>query len=153
MMRCLPRPRRGFLLVEMLIAIGMIGIFIIVSGKLFSTTLRLTHASQAATAGAATFESSARALRRDVWGAAEITVLPGGGVIIRQGDGASISWRAEDDGALVRRDEAAHPSVQRWPEMGTKVTLQPDRAGLVVRTGEGEMLLVSQVLLSHGSKP
>ncbi len=153
MTHALPGRPRGFLLVEMLITIGMIGIFIVVSGKLFATTLRLTHASHVAAGGVATFESSVRTLRRDVWGAAEITALPKGGMLIRQGDGASIIWTAEDDGALVRRDEALPPARRRWPGLGAKLTLHPHSGGLVVRAGDEEMLLVSQMLVAQAGKP
>jgi len=157
-----PRPdrsaaRRGVMLLEMLIAIGMLAIFLVLAGKLFSTTLRLTHASHTATKDVALFESCVAALRRDAWSAAEMTALPHGGVRIRPGGraGATIDWSADNDGALVRRTEGTTvPNARRWPGMGTTLTLQPDGAGgLLVRAGDDEVRLVSQVVLAGGRQP
>lgn len=147
------RPCRGYLLVEMLITIGMIGIFIIVSGKLFATALRLTHGSHTAAGGVATYESAVAALRRDVWRATEATAGPEGAIVLRQGDCVAISWSAGDDGALVRRDEANPPAARRWPGMAMKLTLHPHGGGVIVRAGEDELLLVSQVRIAHARKP
>ncbi|MDQ3440400.1 MAG: hypothetical protein M3478_08645 [Planctomycetota bacterium] len=147
------RRRRGVMLLEMLITIGVIAIFLVVAGKLFTTTLRLTHASQSAAKDIAIFESCVAALRRDVWGAAEMTAPAEGGVLIKRGDGASVTWSAEGDGALVRRgvDETSAEVARRWPGMAAKVSLHPDAAGLVVRAAgdDDELRLISQVLVAR----
>ena len=147
--------RRGVMLIEMLITIGLVAIFLVVAGKLFSTTLRLTHSSQSAASNVAAFESCVAALRRDAWGAAETVLMPGVGVRITLGDGAVISWSADDDGALVRRIEGTSaPIARRWPGLGATVTLQPDGAGgLLVRAGDDEVRLVSQLGLAGGRLP
>ena len=155
-----PRRRHGMMLVEMLITIGVIALFLVLAGKLFTTTLRLTHASQRVAKDVALIDSCVAALRRDAWGAAEMTAIAGGGVRITQGDGAIFLWSADHDGALVRRTEGTSASdSRRWPGLGTTVTLQPDAGGgggggvLTVRAGEVELRLLSQVALAGGREP
>ncbi len=145
---------RGVLLVEMLVAIGLLGLFILVSGKLFSTTLRLTHASHTATGTVAAFESCVRALRSDVWSATEMMPLAGGGMRIVRGDGAVISWTTDADGALTRRGDDSHPEPERrWPALSKRLTMHPDAGGLIVRALDGEIYLISPVMLARAGAP
>lgn len=143
--------RRGVMLLEMLITIGLLAIFLVLAGKLFATTLRLTHAWSAAAREVAAYESCVAALRRDVWGAVDVTApAGGGGMRITRGEGTPITWSAEQDGALVRQEGAA---VQRWPGLGAKVALHPDPDGMRLRAGEDELRLTSQVLLARKGAP
>ena len=143
--------RAGFSLLEMLITIGLVAIFIVLAGKLFTTTLRLTRTSNDAARTVSAYEASVAALRRDAWGATEVTALPeGGGVRVARGDAEAVTWSSDGEGALVRREGQ---SVQRWPEVGAKLTLHPDDAGVLVRGDEDELRLASEVLLLRKGTP
>ena len=142
----------GVTLVEMLIAIGLVAIFIAMAGKLFTTTLRLTQRSNDAARDVAAYESCASALRRDAWGAVEVVALTdgGGGVRVVRGDGTAVTWGKDEEGAMVRREGE---SVLRWPGVAAKVTLHPDPAGILLRAGADEIRLTSQVLLARREAP
>lgn len=144
-----PPRRRGLMLLEMLITIGVFAIFLVLAGKLFAATLRLTHSSNIAARDMAAFESCVAALRRDAWDAVETTSLGGSGVRIRRGDGRTITWSEDDQGALVRSDEAGAEVARRWLGMGAKITVHANAAGLLVRASGDELRLVSQVLLAR----
>lgn len=146
-----PARRRGVMLLEMLITIGLIAIFIVMAGKLFTTTLRLTRTSNDAASDVSAYESSVAALRRDAWGAAEVTALPkGGGIRVARSDATAVTWSTDDEGALVRQEGQ---SVQRWPGVGGKVSLHAVSGGVLVRAGEDELRLTSEVLLSRKAAP
>jgi Tfp pilus assembly protein FimT len=138
------------MLFEMLITIGLIAIFIALAAKLFTTTLRLTQTSNEASRTVAAYESAVAALRRDAWGASEFVALPEQGAVrITRGDGSAVTWSIDnddDDNAMVRREGQ---SVLRWPEVGAKVSVHPDPAGILVRAGEDEIRLTSELLLAR----
>jgi len=142
------------MLLEMLITIGLVAIFLVLAGKLFTTTLRLTHTSNEAARDAAAFESCVAALRRDVWGAVEVVSTSEGKLSVLRGDKTIVTWGRDEEGAMVRRSgEASAETVQRWPDVGVKVSLRPDPAGLIVRSGDDELRLASQVLLTRKGTP
>ena len=140
--------RRGLMLVEMLIVIGILAAFILVAGKLFTTTLRMTQTSHESSADVAAYESFARVIRRDAWGAAEVSALPQGGIAIKRGDGVVINWLADDGGAVVRRTGDNREPELRWPGLGGKVRLVADPAGVVVRSGDAGSRFASQLKLA-----
>jgi hypothetical protein len=143
-----PKQRRGVMLFEMLITIGLIAIFIALAGKLFTTTLRLTQTSDEASRTVAAYESALAALRRDAWGASEVVALPEqGGLRVTRGDGSAVTWSIDnDDDAMVRREGQ---SILRWPGVGAKASVHPDPAGILVRAGEDEIRLTSELLLAR----
>ena len=143
--------RRGVMLLEMLITIGLLAIFIALAAKLFTTTLRLTQTSNEASRTVAAYESAVAALRRDAWGANEVAALPEqGGLRVTRGDGSAVTWSIDDDSAMVRREGQ---SVLCWPEVGAKVSVHPDPAGILVRAGEDEIRLTSELLLARKGTP
>jgi len=144
----------GIALVEMLIAIGLIAVFLIISARLFTTTIRLSRQSHDAEERIARFDSAVRMLRSDVWGAAEMTGDAKGVLTIAR-DATSIVWRADETGALVRSETVGThpPREQRWPDLGGRLTFRVEGPVLVVagdeRSGRaGELRLVSQVRLA-----
>src|SRR5688500_8207016 len=94
-------PRRGSWLVELLIVIGLIAAFLIVSARLFTTTMRLSQQSVESEARVARLDSAVRMLRADAWGASAM-YLDNGGVLMLEVDGRSIAWGSDADGALTR---------------------------------------------------
>jgi hypothetical protein len=133
------------MLFEMLITIGLLAIFIALAAKLFTTTLRLTQRSNDVARDVAAYESAMAAQRRDAWGARDVVALPEQGWLrVTRGDGSAVTWSIDDENAMVRREGE---SVLRWPEVGAKVSVHPDPAGILVRGGGDEIRLTSELLL------
>ena len=154
MTRLRTRRGRGIALVEMLIAIGLIAMFLIISARLFTTTIRLSRQSHDAEERIARFDSAVRMLRADAWGAANMSV-DAKGVLTVARDRTSAVWRADETGALVRSETAGNDLLreQRWPDLGGSLNFQVEGPVLVVagdeRSGRaGELRLVSQVRLA-----
>ena len=152
------RRARGIALVEMLVAIGLIAVFLVISARLFTTTIRLSRQSHDAEERIARFDSAVRMLRADAWGAAEMSVDAKGALRVAR-DGTSAVWRADETGALLRTETIGSdpPREQRWPDLGGRLTFRVEGPILVVagdeRSGRaGELRLVSQVRLAGVTK-
>lgn len=153
------RPRaRGFVLVELLIAIGLLVVFMIIAARLFTAMIRLSQQSAEAETRVARIDSAIRMLRADAWGATEMSVDPGGTLTIGDAQN-SVVWHSDEAGAMSRTEKigGSSPRAQAWPELGGQLRFRVEGPVLVVagdeRSGRaGELRLVSQVRLA-GVKP
>ena len=69
--RCCCR-RRAITLAELLVAIGLLGVFALAATQLFHATIRIGHATAQQQDTAGSFDAALNALRGDVWIASEI---------------------------------------------------------------------------------
>ena len=153
----IPTARRrasGLMLVELLIAIGLIGVFMIVSARLFTTMIRLSQQSHETEARIARFDSAIRMLRGDAWSATEISLDAAGGLTFADGE-KSVVWRSDDAGTMLRSEtiNGTVPRVQNWPELGGRLQFRAEGPVLVIVADEhsgrgGELRIVSQVRLA-----
>jgi hypothetical protein len=131
------RPR-GFMLFEMLIALGVLAAFALIAVKLLTTSLRLAHDAGAARDRALRFESAVGVLRADVWGAAGVELPAPGTARITLGDGSIAVWSADAQGALSRTLTA--PAGDGYPDRLEWAALAPP--GLAFERADGVLLLV-----------
>lgn len=152
---CGPR-RRGFTLLELLFALGILAVVGLISVKLFRSTVLVSQGAETAAASMTRMDSALASIRRDAWGAESIQVGDAKSVTLQQPGGASVRWHAEHPGEMVR-DEAGKQT--HWSALPGGITFAVDGAVLVVQlTGTpdhpgGETRMPSQVLLAAEDKP
>ncbi len=153
---------RGFALIELLLTIGLLAAFLVIAARLFTATMRLTHRSAVAAAEVSAYESLVRTMRADVWSASAIALLPDGGVrlsgVQSSGGGGTVNWQREVDASnsgeslgdrlMIRgADRDGHADQKRWPNLPGEIVFEPTPTGLVIRSGDDQTELISQLLL------
>jgi type II secretory pathway pseudopilin PulG len=155
MMRCLcHRHRRaalGFTISELLIAIGILGIFGLVATQLFYSSFRVSHATAAQQDAAGSFDSAVSVLRSDVWTAPEIAAPDA-----RTAKLGKVTWTIKE--TTLTRDTGDGARPRTWP-MPKGTSFAADGAALVLRVpaaaGEcgGDVRMVSESQLLSRLKP
>lgn len=108
---CASGRRRGFSLVEILLALGLFAAVGVISAYAYHSTMRLAHESTTAHNALLSAGHCLSALERDVWGAAELASIEPGGVRLTDGLGRTITWAWNED-RLVRRN--ASGTTEAW---------------------------------------
>jgi type II secretory pathway component PulJ len=131
--------RRGYMLVEVLTALGLLTIFALAASRVFHSTMQLMRDVPAAHERQIRFDSVTSALREDVWRASAIEPAEQG--VRLQLDGQQVHWSI--DGDVITR--ASAQSQQRW-EIGDAVqSIAPRQARLVVALRGGDELHLPRV--------
>lgn len=146
--------RRGIAIYMMLVALAILGVFAVVSSRLWLATLRTTQRAGEATTRAMRLDGMLRQLRQDVWNAKELRSEDPGPVTIVSPDSRTVVWRAADDGTLTRSEG---DESRRWSEPGVKPSLRLDSPLVVLSITQGsdvdELVLPSQLLLVKRGTP
>jgi len=150
---------RGFGLIMMMVVIGLLGVFALVSTRLIHTTLGLYREAGRIDDEARWVDAALRQLRSDVWSARQVTPNGPRSLTIDTGpagvSGAAVQWRVDADGALVRTGPGAGAEAQRWPEVGARLAFDWDGVALTVRGADrgadraGGIRMASQVKLAE----
>ena len=74
---------RGFNLVEMMVALGLMGIFLLLAGQVFGFTVNTFHQTGRHLNNMAISEAAFERLRQDVWTARHLKVMHGRTVFLR----------------------------------------------------------------------
>jgi type II secretory pathway pseudopilin PulG len=149
MMRCVcHRHRRaalGFTISELLIAIGILGIFGLVATQVFYSSFRVSRTTAEKQDAAGSFDSAVSVLRSDVWTAPEIAAPDPGTAKL-----GKVTWTIKD--TTLTRDTGDGARPRTWP-MPKGTSFAADGASLVLRvpaaTGErgGDVRMVSEPLV------
>ena len=151
MIRCSARRRyRAFTITELLIAIGILGLFAAVATQVFYATFRVGTATAKNQDAAGTFDSAVSALRADVWITGEIAAPDPSTAKL-----GKITWTIKDS-TLLRDPGGDHDAPgdhpRTWP-LPAGTTFVADGASLILRvpttSGErgGDVRMVSQSLV------
>jgi hypothetical protein len=141
----------------MLVALVLLGAFAVVATRLIRTTLGLYREAGRVEVEARWVDLATRQLRADVWSARQITAQGTQSLTISTsagGAGADVTWQVASDGALVRTAPGPAGDVQRWPEIGARLSLEWDGIALTVRGVDkgvdraGGVRMISQVKLA-----
>lgn len=145
--------RRGFMLVELMLVIGLVAFVGLVSMQLFRATLRTWSASAKEQAVQSRFDLAIGQLRRDVWSATSIELANPTSISIHN-PSESIHWTAEAWSGLSRKSD--HPADGRhWLDLGN-ITFELRGPTLIVHLSPtheeagGDMVLMSQTMLLAG---
>jgi prepilin-type N-terminal cleavage/methylation domain-containing protein len=84
---------RGFTLIEILLAVCLLGVFSLIAFRLIGANMHVTEATLAADANTARFDHAVRMLREDVAGSVSIEMPGQGSLQITASDGRSIEWK------------------------------------------------------------
>lgn len=153
-MKC-PNGRTGYLLVEMIVFMTIVGIASSIAILLLRTNFRIWRQIDHHDAITAIFDSAAAQLRRDVWGAQSIR--PDGRTLSITGpDGQTIEWDAETAKGIVRAERRGSQSAERrWDDMDRSVRFEAVESGLtliVEGEGGGALHLPSELMLLKGAR-
>jgi hypothetical protein len=136
MSRSRRRPRRGIFLINILMAIGLMGAFVIIAERVFRLSLLTTARAAATQDTAVRLERATDVLRGDVWTSASVQANPAGSsVTIKDPAGHTIEWRTEPEtGDLLR---TAENHERRWPALN--LTFRNDAGVLSVSSKSTEV--------------
>jgi type II secretory pathway pseudopilin PulG len=125
--------QHGFMIVQMLIVLGVLGAFSVVAVRVFRLSMLTTERAAREQETLIRQEQAMRTLREDIGSATQVEVQQGR---LRAGQ---VEWRSEPGGDLVR---VAGDDQRRWTELGE--TFERQGAWVVVRRGGREVALLRQ---------
>ena len=133
------RHRRGIFLINMLMAIGLMGAFVIVAERVFRLSLMTTARTATSQDTAIRLERATDALRDDVWTATTLQAEPAGRTLtLKDPAGRPVEWRTEaETGDLVRR---AENQERRWPALN--LTFRAEKGFLSVSSKSAEVAVL-----------
>lgn len=146
--------RRGFTLLSVLVAMAIIGAFVVVAERLTTSSIRLSRQAQEAQTQMIRWEHLLSTLRADVWRATSLQVTDRQ---VRLGlpDGKASVWTADGEGTVVRTAEGQQDN--RWASVADGVHFEQCDGGLVVVVEDGasrrtsRIPLASQMLIRKGN--
>jgi hypothetical protein len=151
--------RRGVMLWDILIALGLIATFLTVTTKILYATMRIPYRANELERLATRFDGAVAQLRRDVWNSTAITAVAGqDGKSVRiehGGDEAPVTWAIDEAGAISRTEK----DKRIWPDVAKGMTLQIEGPMLILieppdARGEGRRIpLASAVSLARQGRP
>jgi hypothetical protein len=146
---------RGFVLVEAIAWIGLLGIVAAVATPLFRSTFRILHDSAARQSTDVREDVVLQQLRSDVWAARSIELDGPHAVRIRLADDKSIMWEYSDTLSRLTRNSGDRSDERGWDGFGVidfavegpmlRVHVAPDDQRL-----DETRVLVSQFMLLGG---
>lgn len=155
MKRTIRHPRRGYLLIEMLVIIGIMSIAIFVEVKLYRTTMHIVQSEPQNQKQLMAMEQLVRWLRKDVWAAQNIAVSPENTVSLTLPGNRSIEWKfGETDVTRSERSGEQEPLVAHFSSP-IRLVPQADGPRLSVMAApdsnsESRQVFTSQLMLGGG---
>ncbi len=157
------RSRRGFNLVEMMVALGLMGIFLLLAGQVFVFTVGTFHRAGRHLNNMAISEAAFTRLRSDVWTANRLKVVHQQTLLCEYGQGRRlrwVEWTVEPHGQIRRLTSSGRKD--HWPGRPRKRTIRvqfkllPGALDLGLTWKGGHRLRVfptQYMLLAGNSKP
>jgi type II secretory pathway component PulJ len=130
--------RAGFMLINMLIVIALLGAFAVVADRVFRLSLLTCSKAAREQEESIRLEQAINTLRADVWGARNLEATGTSRLRITDARGRAVRWETQADGEVVRTQ--GDDQQQRWSEL--RLELVRDGQWLVVRRGGVDMALL-----------
>jgi type II secretory pathway component PulJ len=144
---------------DVLIALGLLAVFLTVTTKILQATMRIPHRANELETLATRFDGVVEQLRRDAWNSTAVSAVDQDGKSVRierAGDGEpSVTWAIDDAGTVSRTEK----DTQTWPGVAKGMTFQIDGPVLILveppdDRGEGRRIpLASAVSLARQGRP
>lgn len=97
------RRRGGWTLLEMVIAMIVVGVFITMSMRLFRSTMDVITSRPRHDASARQLDRAIEALRVDAWGALDMRVVDAHTLLIRPTDDRTLTWKLDQENHRIER--------------------------------------------------
>jgi hypothetical protein len=143
---------------DVLIALGLLAVFLTVTTKILQATMRIPYRANELEALATRFDGAVEQARRDAWNATAFAAVgqDGKSVRIERGPGeAAVTWAIDEAGTISRTET----EVQTWPGVAKGMTFQIDGPVLILieppdNRGDGRRIpLASAVALARQGRP
>jgi len=136
------RQSRGFMLINLLMALGLMAAFVVVSTRLFRLALNTSTAAARVQEDSLRLEQATHALQQDVWHATKID-LPDPSHLHLTGDQLDVTWTTMPTLARSEGDQR-----QEWPKLDLQFSRQ--EAWVVVKRQGAEVALLRQLPVQGG---
>jgi Tfp pilus assembly protein PilX len=128
----------GFVLIELMSVIVLLGVFMLVSARLFTSLMRQVRDTTAAQDHSRAFDAAISRLRADVWSANHVQ-SDGTTVILTRPDRVTTWFCDAGAGTISRTEISLTGSVsaqQRWSDLPARLTFALEGSSLSVRVDE-----------------
>jgi len=156
----MPRKRKlacrpgAYSLIELVMVLGLMGVFGLVAAHLWADTFALYSQYGIAQKRVCAYESALRQMRIDTWSASAIQLSDAGQAQLALPGRRSVTWRIDKTGALLREVNSA--AAGHWDDVAGKLRFGRDGPCLLLmESGEDPALatrLPSQVLIEGGAR-
>jgi prepilin-type N-terminal cleavage/methylation domain-containing protein len=140
----------GFSIPEILVALGLLVIFMAMTGPLFRSVFQTTSEAAKTSDRSAQLDAAVNAIRRDVWDSRAILLKDPRHVEMTASDGHMVFWNLSPDGTIKRQAGGA----ASWGPGKGKFTFSADQMSVTLAeeksSGPQGVRLISQVLLAGG---
>jgi type II secretory pathway component PulJ len=130
--------RAGFMLINMLIVIALMGAFAVVADRVFRLSLQTTSKVAREQEESIRLEQAINTLRADVWGARNIEAMGTSALRIIDAGGRAVGWETQANGDVVRIQ--GDNQRQRWSAL--RLEFVRDGQWLIVQRGGVEVALL-----------
>jgi prepilin-type N-terminal cleavage/methylation domain-containing protein len=134
------KTHRGFTLWEILVVIGILPIFMLVSTQLFRAILITADSSQRMLSAHAVFDSAAGQMWRDIFNAKQIRSAGSKTILITERDGDQIHWQSEQANLLRAAADQRHYNVTRGLQLQADVQGQSIQLRLLGSRGTEDQI-------------
>jgi type II secretory pathway component PulJ len=131
--------QRGFVLVNVIIVIGLLGAFAVVATHVFRLAIRTSSAAAVDQDERTRLEQALGVLRRDAWEAKALEIPEMSKAVLAGAGKRPIVWTTQKDGAVVRTVDAEE---RRWK--GLNLSFEREGRLVVVRRDGNEVALLRQ---------
>jgi len=130
--------RRGFTLVEILLAVSLLGVFTLLASRLLGANMRITQGTLTADSNTARFDRAIRMLRTDVAASDSIESSAPGVVRIRNSANQTVEWKTA--GNSVSRSIGTE--TREW-EVGQPLHLKLDGAVVLLSVSPADEIAMA----------
>ena len=133
--------RSGYMLLELMCVLGLLGVFALISSHLFKSTITVWHGAAVAGDSAMRFDSAMAVMREDVFLSDSTEMPDSNSLVVHQADGGVIRWQAE--GSEIQRTSGA---AQRSWNVGQNILLRQQGKIVLVQPVTGGELAIASTL-------
>ena len=130
--------RRGFTLVEVLLALSLLGVFSLVAYRLLGANMKVTEATLMADSNSARFDRAVAALRTDVFDSASLEMPSPGLLRVHGSDKQLVEWKIDHN--TICRTQA---SARRAWDVGQPLDLKLDGAVVLLSVNGDDQLAMA----------
>jgi hypothetical protein len=146
-----PNRRRGFLLLELSMYVGILAVACGLATQIFFSTARVLRNTDAHQWAQQRFDSAIRQLRGDVWSASRVECPDDHTLVLHYPNQSVVRWDFDHRNKSLSRTSPEEPRLSRWGDLPGLV-FSSDGPALTVRAADepgGGLVLPSQMMLAE----